>query len=387
MGTPLLEVEDLTIQYRTQDGDLTAVSDASFTIDEGQYFGLVGESGCGKSTIASSIMGGLDRNGRVTAGIIRYRGEEIQNYTEEQLNDRVRWKEISWIPQGSMSSLDPLQRISEQAAEIARTHTDLSKDEAVEKLRELFEIVGLQPTRVTDYPHQFSGGMQQRALIALALFLEPSLIIADEPTTALDVIMQDQVFRYLDRIRDELSASMMLITHDISVVFESCDRMAVMHAGQVAETGSVVDVFDTPRHPYSILLQEAFPDVRYPKRQLEIIQGNPPQNIGPVDYCTFVDRCPWAVEECEQSAPPLESIADADSADGIDEDEHTVACFRKHEVLEQYRTEQTSGSERTAVHGDGGVNADPEPTPTDHETPRETRRDGQSGTETGSDTP
>lgn len=335
MSEPLLEVEDLTIQYKTSNGILTAVSDASFTIDEGQYFGLVGESGCGKSTIIKGILGGLDNNGRIASGKIRYRGEEIQDLSEEERNQKIRWKEISWIPQGSMSSLDPLQRIDEQAIEIAQTHTDLSPEDIRTRIERMFDIVGLQKSRVSDYPHQFSGGMQQRALIALALFLEPSIIIADEPTTALDVIMQDQVFKYLDQIKEEKDTSMVLVTHDISVVFESCDKMAVMHAGQVAEVGSVTEVFDSPRHPYSILLQEAFPDVRYPNRNLGIIEGNPPQNMDDVDYCTFVDRCPWAVEECGQHAPELDAVDET-----IDADPHSASCFRKDEVLDLYRADK-----------------------------------------------
>ncbi|MDX1746777.1 MAG: ATP-binding cassette domain-containing protein, partial [Halobacteriales archaeon] len=180
-------------------------------------------------------------------------------------------------------------------------------------------------------PHQFSGGMQQRALIALALFLDPAIIVADEPTTALDVIMQDQVFKYLDEIRETRDTSMILVTHDISVVFESCDQMAIMHAGQVAERGPVTDVFDNPRHPYAILLQEAFPDVRYPDRELGIIQGSPPQNIGTVDYCTFAERCPWAVEDCQVEAPPTSKVGDSE--------DHAVACIRSDEVLELYREE------------------------------------------------
>ena len=332
MAAPLLEVDDLTVQYRTDGGMLTAVSDASFTIESGEYFGLVGESGCGKSTLTKALLKGLDNNGHIESGTIRYRGEEIQDLPEEEINRRIRWKEISWIPQSSMNSLDPLQRVSEQALELAEVHTDLSGGEAEERFRELFEVVGLPEERIDDYPHQFSGGMQQRAIIALALFLDPSLIVADEPTTALDVIMQDQVFKYLDRIKETTDTSVLLITHDISVVFESCDKLAIMHGGQVAETGPITDIYDEPHHPYSILLQEAFPDVRYPDRELGIIEGQPPQAMGDVDYCTFADRCPWVVDECREHAPPLEPVTDGDEG-------HLAACFRKDEVLELYRAE------------------------------------------------
>lgn len=338
MNDPLLEVEDLTVKYNTAHGSLTAVSNASFTIEEGRYFGLVGESGCGKSTIAKSIMGGLDSNGDVTSGTIRYKGREIQDMSEKELRREIRWKEISWIPQSSMNSLDPLQRIGDQAVEIAEVHTDLTRDEALDRFREMFDVVGIHGDRVMDYPHQFSGGMAQRAIIALALFLDPSFIIADEPTTALDVIMQDQVFKYLDGIKDQSDTSMMLITHDISVVFESCDNMAIMHGGQVAETGTVADVYDMPRHPYSILLQEAFPDVRYPDRTLEVIEGRPPQSLEEVNHCTFVDRCPWAVEECSQREPKLEELESGSSA-------HGAACFRKDEVHKLYRPQSKSAEQ------------------------------------------
>ena len=350
MSEPLLEIEDLTIQYRTKTGMLTAVSDASFTIDEGEYFGLVGESGCGKSTLAKAVLGGLDDNGQVTSGKMRYKGEEFQDFSEKQLNENLRWKEISFIPQGSMNSLDPLERINDQAWEIAKVHTDMDREEAMEQFEEMFDIVGLQKSRINDYPHQFSGGMQQRAIIALALFLNPSLIVADEPTTALDVIMQDQIFKYLDEIREETDTSMLLITHDISVVLESCDSMAIMHSGQVAETGSTTQLYDSPRHPYSILLQEAFPDHRYPDRDLGVIEGYPPQTMGDVEFCTFVDRCPWAVDECSAEAPPLEPVEDPIETTQASTD-HLAACVRKSEVYQMYdeetQTYQTDQAEAT----------------------------------------
>lgn len=345
--TELLKAEDLTIEYETEAESIVAVSNANFTIEEGEYYGLVGESGCGKSTIANSIVGALDENGDVTSGKLWYKGDQIQHLSDKELNEKVRWSEISLIPQSSMNSLDPLQRISKQASEVASVHTDMTDEEAVDRLRELFDIVGLNESRVSDYPHQFSGGMQQRAIIALSLLLEPSLVIADEPTTALDVIMQDQVFKYLMRIRQQTDTSMLLITHDISLVFESCDKMAIMHSGQIAESGSVETVFDDPRHPYSVLLQRAFPDVRYPNRELEVIEGTPPQNTDEISYCTFTERCPWAVEECSQHAPELDSVG----SDEGDPGSHRAACFRKEE-MSQLREENLKSVT------DGGVNDD-----------------------------
>ena len=341
---PILELDDVTIQYRTSGGMLTAVSDASFTIGQGEYFGLVGESGCGKSTIAKTLIGALDDNGEVASGTIRYKGREIQDYTEADFNEELRWKEISMIPQGSMNNLDPIEKISDQAIEIAQVHTDMNKSEALERFEELFEIVGIQKSRIDDYPHQFSGGMEQRAIIALALFLRPSLIIADEPTTALDVIMQDQVFKYLDEIREEGDASMVLITHDISLVFESCDDIAIMHSGQVAETGDIETIYDNPRHPYSFMLQGAFPDHRYPDRDLEIIEGHPPENMGEVTRCTFVERCPYAVEECSEKAPELKQYEGSET-------DHKVACFRSGDAYEEH-TRGTPEGETAEVESD-----------------------------------
>lgn len=330
MNDPLLEFDDLTIKYDVQDGSLTAVSDVSLTIDSGEFYGLAGESGSGKSTLVKAVIGALDGNGYVDTGKIRYRGEEIQDYSEKELNDRIRWKEISWIPQASMNTLDPLLRVKKQALQIAKTHTNLSKDEALERFREMFEVVGLPKDRINDYPHQFSGGMQQRTVIALALFLNPSLIIADEPTTALDVIMQDQILKYLDDIKEDGDCAMILVTHDISVILETCDSIAIMHASQIAESGSTKAVYDNPSHPYTILFKNAFPDVRYPDRDLEIIQGHPPQLRGDVDFCSFSKRCPWAIEECVAAAPPTESVADGTDL------EHRAACVRKDETRELY---------------------------------------------------
>ena len=342
---PLLEVEDLTIQYETADGMLTAASNATFTIEKGEFFGLAGESGSGKSTMAKAIVGGLDANGEIASGTIRYRGTEIQDYSEQKLNDEVRWKEISWIPQSSMNSLDPLQQVSEQAMQIGRVHTDHSEEKLRKKLKDMFDIVGLQESRIDDYPHQFSGGMQQRAIIALALFLEPSLVIADEPTTALDVIMQDQIFKHLVEMKADLDTSLLLITHDISVIFESCDSVAIMHASQIAEKGRTEAVYQNPRHPYAFMFKEAFPDIREPKRELEVIEGYPPELMGDVDFCSFVDRCPWAVDECYSAEPAHEQVDD-------DDETHTVGCFRKDNAYEQYVSEQTSPDPAASTTGE-----------------------------------
>jgi len=325
MTPPLLEVSDLTVKYKTKKGELTAVSDASFTVNEGTYFGLVGESGSGKSTIAKAVIGGLDDNGWIDSGEIRYRGNRIDNLSNKELNNQIRWTEISLIPQSSMNSLDPLERVSSQAIELARVHTAMNKRDARARLEDLFDVVGLQQGRIDDYPHQFSGGMQQRAIIASSLLLEPSLIIADEPTTALDVIMQDQIFKYLDQIQNDIETSMLLITHDIGVVFESCKYLAIMHAGQVAESGKTSDIYDDARHPYSILLQRAVPSLSKLGQRLETIDGDPPEQFGEVTTCTFADRCPWAINECREGAPEMVNPNQANT-------KHKAACVRRNET-------------------------------------------------------
>jgi oligopeptide/dipeptide ABC transporter ATP-binding protein len=345
MSDPILEVEDLDIHYETKSGTVRAVSDASFTVERGEYFGLVGESGSGKSTVAKSLIGGLDPNGKIAGGTVRFDGEEIQDFDEHDYQEKIRWKDVSLIPQGSMSSLDPIERLSEQAVELAGTHTDWTEERTVERFRELFDIVGLPQSRIHDYPFQFSGGMQQRAIIAMALLLDPKLIIADEPTTALDVIMQDQILKYFDKIKEEENVSVLMITHDISVVLETCDQIGVLHAGQLCEVGTTEQVYENPRHPYSIMLQEAFPDIRYPKRELGIIEGYPPQLKEEVDYCTFADRCPWAVEECEKGYPSLDPING--------DPNHRASCIRTGEMADLAADYLADEEEMESIIADG----------------------------------
>ncbi|GAB7020730.1 ABC transporter ATP-binding protein [Halostagnicola bangensis] len=347
MTEPLLEVENVDITYRMDSEDVHAVTNASFEIGANEYFGLVGESGCGKSTLAKSVIKGLDSNGEISAGTIRYKGREIQDLSEKEYNEEIRWKEISVIPQAAMNSLNPLAKLSDQAIEIANVHTDWSAEKSVDRLKELFDIVGLPGSRVTDYPHQFSGGMKQRAIIAMSLLLNPSLIIADEPTTALDVIMQDQFLKHIDGLRNERDLALLLITHDIAVVFETCDSMAVMHGGQIAEKGTTKEIFSTPRHPYTILLQQSFPDARHPDRELEVIEGSPPALREEVDYCTFASRCPWAEHECQESLPPIESLNGNDS--------HGVSCFRSDEMesLASEHLNTTGRPQANAIENEG----------------------------------
>jgi len=232
----LLEVDDLRVHYETGEGPVKAVDGVSFSIDPGENVGIVGESGCGKTTLADAILGILEENGSVAGGEIRFDGQDITDMSASERR-RLMWNEISMIPQSAMNALDPVYTVRDQIVEAIFAHETMSNNEADERVRDLFELVGLDPERADDYPHQFSGGMRQRAMIAMALALEPSLILADEPTTALDVIMQDQILKRISALQDEINSSMMIITHDVSVVAETCDRVVVMYAGKALKRG------------------------------------------------------------------------------------------------------------------------------------------------------
>ena len=299
-----LEVEDLEVYYETEDGPAQAVDGVSFTLEEGENLGIVGESGCGKTTLAKSIIGILPDAGYVNDGSIRFKGEDLTTLSEPERR-RLKWEEISMIAQSAMNSLDPVYTIREQIVEAIETHRPgTGRVESTEIVTEMFELVGLDPERADDYPHQFSGGMRQRAMIAMALALEPSLILADEPTTALDVIMQDQILKRIGTIQDEVNSSMLVITHDVSVVAETCDRVIVMYAGKIAEEGPVEEIFGQPYHPYTIGLKRAFPNIRESSQDLLSIAGYPPELVDPPKGCRFAERCPMATDECREVEPP-----------------------------------------------------------------------------------
>jgi peptide/nickel transport system ATP-binding protein len=304
MSDPILEVEDLDIHYETKAGTIRAVSDASFTVERGEYFGLVGESGSGKSTIAKALIGGLDSNGHIAGGTVKFNGEEIQDYDERDYQQNLRWKDVSLIPQGSMSSLDPIERLSDQAVELASTHTDWSAEKTVERFRELFDIVGLPESRIHDYPFQFSGGMQQRAIIAMALSCEPDLIIADEPTTALDVTIQAQILDLFNDIQTEYDTSMIYVTHDLGVVREVCDRVSVMYLGEIAENASYEELYRNPKHPYTQALLRSTVTADKRAEELDPIEGSMPSAIDPPSGCRYRTRCPAAFGDCAEVEPP-----------------------------------------------------------------------------------
>lgn len=299
----LLEVNDLRVHYETSEGPVQAVDGVTFSIDKGENLGIVGESGCGKTTLADAILGILEDNGYVAGGEILFRGEDLTEMSGAERR-RIMWDEISMIPQSAMNALDPVYTMRDQIAESIFAHRTVSNKEASARVDELFDLVGLDPERADDYPHQFSGGMRQRAMIAMALALEPALILADEPTTALDVIMQDQILKRISALQDEINSSMMIITHDVSVVAETCDRVVVMYAGKVAEEGPAETIFDKPYHPYSVGLKGAFPNIRKPNQDLVSIPGHPPELVNPPTGCRFADRCPLATDVCYNEDPP-----------------------------------------------------------------------------------
>jgi len=318
----LLEIEDLKTYYRTEDGYVHAVDGVSLTVEENETLGLVGESGSGKTTIAESINGILPDNAEIVEGSVTYDGVDLTDIPDKQLR-KYRWNDVSLIPQSAMNAFDPVYTIEEQIVEVIRAHkSDVSKAEAKERARELFEFVDLDPERVGDYPHQFSGGMRQRAAIAMALALDPPIVLADEPTTALDVIIQDQILERIKELQSEIDSSMVMITHDISVVSETCDKIAVVYGGRVVEYADTESVITDPHHPYTLGLRNAFPTIGEGDQELISIPGSPPELVDPDEGCRFADRCPFAEEECFEETPEPRAV----------EDGHIVECHRADEV-------------------------------------------------------
>jgi len=322
-NAPLLAVEDATVEYQTNDEVVTAVDGVSFQIDTDEMFGLVGESGCGKSTLAKAILKLLPDSGQLRSGEIRFKGISLGELSKAEF-DHLRWEHISLISQGAMNSLNPVLRISTQIIEAIQAHRDVSKADARDRVAELFNLVGLNPDRMDEYPHQYSGGMKQRAYIAMAIALEPDLIVADEPTTALDVITQDQILKHLKQLRDELDVSLLIISHDISVIAETCDRLGIMYAGKFMEYGNLKSIFGDTYNPYTMGLKNAFPTISYDDTEIIEIPGVPPDLSEPVEGCRFQPRCPYAVEECGTAHPPVEEVAE----------DHYSACYRHADVGE-----------------------------------------------------
>ncbi|RLG46072.1 MAG: ABC transporter ATP-binding protein [Thermoproteota archaeon] len=303
----VLETRDLRTYYSLVNSVVYAVDGVSFNIEAGETFGLAGESGCGKTTVAKSIMKILPDNGYIAGGKILLDGEDIVPLSEEEIK-KVRWKKVSMIFQYAMNAFNPVLKVGDQIAEILIEKEGYSKDEAYDRVRELFSMVELEPSRIYDYPHEFSGGMRQRAIIAQALALNPRLLIADEPVTALDVVTQGKIIKLLKKLQKELNLAILFITHDLSVIAEVSDRVGIMYAGNLVEVGDVVKVFKEPLHPYTAKLIGAFPSIIGEKKRLEFIPGAPPDLSSPPPGCKFHPRCPYAKDICRKEKPALREV-------------------------------------------------------------------------------
>jgi peptide/nickel transport system ATP-binding protein len=300
---PLLVVDDLRTYFSLESGTVRAVDGVSFSLDYGEALGIAGESGCGKTTTALSLVRILPANATVVGGSVRLMGIDLVPKSEAALR-RYRWREISLIFQGAMNALNPVRRIRDQIAEPLEQRLGQSPADARRRAGELLELVGIPRKRGAAYPHELSGGMRQRAMIAMALACDPAIVIGDEPTTALDVMVQAQILQLLEDLRHKLGLSLILITHDLSVIAETCDRVLIMYAGRVAEEGPVNEVFRRPRHPYTQKLLAAFPNIAADRRALEVIPGAPPDLRNPPPGCRFAPRCTAAMAICTEVVPP-----------------------------------------------------------------------------------
>jgi peptide/nickel transport system ATP-binding protein len=314
----LLEVTDLTVDFPTEDGDVHAVRGVSFDLKPGEVLGIVGESGCGKSVTSMAVLGILPKTARI-GGSVKFNGVELVGMKRKELQ-QYRGSRIAMIFQDPMTSFNPVYKLGWQISEALLAHNDMTKKQAWERSVELLEMVGIPQARerADCYPHEFSGGMRQRAMIAMSISNDPDIIIADEPTTALDVTVQAQILELLVKIKDETNSAIMLITHDLGVVAGMSDRMLVMYAGRVVEQGSVEDVFYHPRHPYGVGLQGSIPSIGKPGERLTPIKGSPPSLVNLPPGCPFSPRCPLAQPDCLGDEPALLET---------DQVHHEAACF------------------------------------------------------------
>jgi peptide/nickel transport system ATP-binding protein len=305
----VLNVKDLTMHYTTRRGPVYAVDEVSFDLQRGDSLGLVGESGCGKTSVAISLLKLLPENAEILGGEILVNGTDIVPLSESQVR-KYRWKNVSMVFQAAMNSLNPVYTVEEQILEAMRQHLPhLSESEMKGRVDHLIELVGLDPSIKTEYPHQYSGGMRQRAVIAMSLSCDPDLIIADEPTTALDVIVQDALLKKIKELQEALDMAMIYISHDIAVIAEVSRRVGVMYAGKLVELASSEDIFHGPVHPYTMGLMSSFPSIIGEKAELVTIPGEPPDLLAPPSGCRFHPRCPFATEICRTDEPEFKEHA------------------------------------------------------------------------------
>ncbi|MCL7388543.1 MAG: ABC transporter ATP-binding protein [Thaumarchaeota archaeon] len=307
MSEILLEIGNLKTYYFTHGSVIKAVDDVSLGIYKREMVGLVGESGSGKSTLGLSIIKLVPPSGKIVDGKITIDGEDILKLRDKELR-RIRGKKIGMIFQDPLTCLDPLRRVGDQIVESIMSHIKVDKETAREMALKVFERVGISPERIDDYPHQLSGGMRQRAMIAMAVVLNPELLIADEPTTALDVVVQSRIMDLLEDLKNERKMSILLITHDLALVIERCDRVVIMYAGKICEIGSVKEISNEPLHPYTKLLIESIPNIEGTQMELKPIPGTPPDMRNPPLGCRFWPRCPYALDKCKSVEPKVLEI-------------------------------------------------------------------------------
>ncbi len=313
----LLEIKDLFVEYDTSDGDFKAVNGISFSIEEGETLGLVGETGAGKTTTALSILRLVPNPpGKITGGEILFDGKNVLEMKDHEIR-HIRGKDISMIFQDPMTALNPTIRVGEQIAEVIEQHEKCSKAEAMKKALDMLEMVGIEKSRGTDFPHQFSGGMKQRVVIAIALACNPRLLLADEPTTALDVTIQAQVLDMMNDLKVKLSTAMLMITHDLGIVAQCCDKVAIMYAGEIVEYGTKYHIFKNVQHPYTIGLFDSLPSLDKDVHRLKPIRGLMPDPSNLPEGCSFCPRCPYATDVCKMRSPETVEV----------EPGHFVRCF------------------------------------------------------------
>jgi peptide/nickel transport system ATP-binding protein len=300
----VLTVRDLSVEYLMERGTVRAVDGVSFDLSPGEFLGVVGESGCGKSTLLFAVAQLLVPPAEITGGSVVFRGQSMVGLTDRQLA-AIRWKDLSVVMQSAMNALNPVKTIGAQFKDAMRAHGVTSKPEIADRSAEVLRMVGIDPVHLKSYPHQLSGGMRQRSMIAMALLLTPELVIMDEPTSALDVVAQRSLMVQIKELQEQLGFAVIFVTHDMSLVSHFSDRLMVMYAGRVDEFGPTRQVFDSPQHPYTIGLMEAFPSIRGPRVPLSGIPGSPPNLASPPPGCRFAPRCPKVMTRCQEEAPEL----------------------------------------------------------------------------------